>query len=257
MWTRTTPARNRLRRFFLVIISPRIRYMFARWPLLVLCASLQCTASIRAHVSALPSSLRTPLRAVTSCDTSRRHMNPRCDLSDEEVSLDALRAELRKREPSSDLGRSHALLSQGPHHTTTPKEVVEHVVTQLCQGNVEQAFTFTCVPVTKRGTHKSSTDWTQRMAWEKCQVINGAPSGRYLDSSGFENMVQTRYPALLDTESFRFVGDTSSWQQKNGQARARALAWARARNRAWPAPSLLLRTRKLIVRGLDACHRRR
>ena len=76
------------------------------------------------------------------------------------------------------LGRRDALRELGPHHTTTPKEVVEFVITQLRQGDVDEAFSFTCIPVAKRGCHKSSTDWSRRMAWEKASVIAGAPSGK-------------------------------------------------------------------------------
>eukprot|EP00316_Scyphosphaera_apsteinii_P021357 CAMPEP_0119338002 /NCGR_PEP_ID=MMETSP1333-20130426/95157_1 /TAXON_ID=418940 /ORGANISM="Scyphosphaera apsteinii, Strain RCC1455" /LENGTH=172 /DNA_ID=CAMNT_0007349177 /DNA_START=253 /DNA_END=771 /DNA_ORIENTATION=+ len=104
----------------------------------------------------------------------------------------------------------------GPHHTVTPRDVVEFVITETCKGNLSQAFKFTAIPVMKQGCHKSSTDWTQRMSWEKSRVISGVPSGPFNDYAGFESMVRSRYSALLDTEGFRFVGDDSSWQSKNG-----------------------------------------
>merc|ERR1719473_1199861 len=79
--------------------------------------------------------------------------------------MEALQRELqrRKAEGSSKLkfapglGRYEALREYGPHHTTTPKEVVEYVINRLRAGDMDQAFTFTCIPVTKRGCHKSST----------------------------------------------------------------------------------------------------
>ena len=104
-------------------------------------------------------------------------------LDDGELSMSALNKELTRRsedgssvlEFAPGLGRFADMQRLGPHHTTTPKEVVEYVVQKLREGNMDEAFTFTCIPVTKRGCHKSSTDWTRRMAWENSRVIGGAP----------------------------------------------------------------------------------
>ena len=175
-------------------------------------------ALVTARYHALRVGAVSSVLSVPSIRTSRVQC-ARCLLDDNtghEISFSALRAEAERRN-GADLGKSLALQKLGPHHTTTPKQVVEHVITQLRAGNVSQAFSFTCVPVTKRGTHKSSTDWSQRMAWEKCTVINGAPSGGFVDLPAFETMVKSRYSALLETNMFRFVGDDSPWQQKHGR----------------------------------------
>ena len=104
-----------------------------------------------------------------------------------------------------------------PHGTTTPKQVIEHVVMELREGNLSQAFTFTSMPPWRQGTHKSSTDWTQRMAWDKSTIINGHPSGNTMAYDAFASMVKARYAALLETEQYRFIGDDTEWQTKRGQ----------------------------------------
>ena len=76
-----------------------------------------------------------------------------------------------------DLGKLDKMRKLGPHHTTAPKQVVEHIVTELRQGNISQAFRFTCNPPWRQGTHASTTDWSVRMAWDKATVIEGTPSG--------------------------------------------------------------------------------
>ena len=111
----------------------------------------------------------------------------------------------------------------GPHHTTTPKEVVEYVVTRLRQGDVRQAFEFTCIPTAKRGCHKSSTVWTKRMAWDSAREIGGASSGKNLEQDEWENMVRVKYAPLLQTEGYRFIGDATAWQQQNGRQEATAV----------------------------------
>lgn len=113
--------------------------------------------------------------------------------------------------------------ANGPHHTTTPREVVEYVVTKLRQGEIDEAFAFTCIPMAKRGCHKSSTDWTRRMAWERARVIGGAPSGTAYERDPFAQMVRKTYAPLLQTDGYRFIGDASSWQQKNGLEKATAV----------------------------------
>ena len=105
-----------------------------------------------------------------------------------------------------DLGKLDKMRKLGPHHTTAPKQVVEHIVTELRQGNISQAFRFTCNPPWRQGTHASTTDWSVRMAWDKATVIEGTPSGRTVDKQAFIRMVRSRYAALLDTQQYRFVG---------------------------------------------------
>jgi len=169
-----------------------------------------------------------------------------------DISFSALRNEMERRGPA-DLGKFAAMHQLGPHHTTTPKQVVEHVITELREGNISQAFQFSCVPVTKRGTHKTSTDWSQRMAWEKCNVINGAPSGRFVDLTDFEAMVKSRYAALLDTEQFRFVGDASPWQQKQGHEKMTAVKDYVVEVKTRSKEHLLLKF-KLVYDWLLFCH---
>uniref|UniRef100_A0A7S2H127 Uncharacterized protein n=1 Tax=Haptolina brevifila TaxID=156173 RepID=A0A7S2H127_9EUKA len=199
----------------------------------------------------------------------RRHYPQCCDSSslgkgkgnggDEgkgDISFSALRIEAEKRAaqgPGSDFGKMHMLRHTGPCHTTTPKQVVEHVLVELREGDIEQAFRFTCVPVGKRGTHKSSTDWSHRMAWEKCSIINGAPSGHFVDEEAFSQMVRSRYAALLATDEFRFLGDASSWQQKNGQAKMTAVKDYVVETKTRTGEHLLLKFR-LVYDWLLYCH---
>jgi len=147
------------------------------------------------------------------------------DASSSDLSISALRAEILKRAESGavqDMGKKEALARIGPHANTSPRDVVEHVVTSCRGGDIHQAFRFTCIPVAKRGTHKSSTDWSMRMRWEKCKLIGDAPSGAACDTAGFEAMMRERYTPLLQTEAFRLVGDGSAWQQKNGHEKMTA-----------------------------------
>ena len=153
---------------------------------------------------------------------SRRLHDPRSSESKDPLSLAALKAEVARRDASSDgqhlLCKSHALEKLGPHPTTSPKQVVEHVLHSLSfSQNISQAFAFTCVPLAKRGTHKSSTDWSRRMAWDKCAVVRGEPSGHFYDHEKFASMVRAQYAPLLELEGYHFIGDSSSWQ--HGSAR--------------------------------------
>ena len=194
---------------------------------------------------------------------------PRCDAAADgegadpfsesigDFSFSALRKEAERRSGSdelgNDLGKFMAMHRIGPHHTTTPKEVVQHVITELREGNVSQAFSFTCVPVTKRGTHKSSTDWSQRMTWDRCKVINDAPSGGHANLQEFESMVRSRYAPLLETEEFRFVGDDSPWQQKRGQEKMTAVKDYVVEVKTRSREHLLLKF-KLVYDWLVFCH---
>merc|ERR1719487_2804334 len=56
------------------------------------------------------------------------------------------------------------------------------------------------------------------MEWQKCRVINGHCSGRVVDLPSFQAMIETSYRPLLSTETYRFIGDDSPWQQKGGAA---------------------------------------
>ena len=154
---------------------------------------------------------------------------PRCALEEGDLTAKLQQELMRRSEGGVELefapgmGRMAALSQQGPHHTTTPKEVVEYVIMSLRQKNVTEAFKFTCIPSHKRGCHKSSTDWTRRMAWEKARVIGGAPSGKALESEDFEAMVRSTYSSMLDTKEYRFIGDSSAWQQKRGHEKMTAV----------------------------------
>jgi len=175
---------------------------------------------------------------------------------EKDITFSALWKEAEKRAvlgPGSDFGKMHTLRHTGPCHTTTPKQVVEHLLVALREGEIEQAFRFTCVPVGKRGTHKSSTDWSHRLDWEKCSVINGAPSGRFVDEEGFSQMVRSRYAALLRTDEFRFIGDTSPWQQKNGQAKMTEVKDYVVETKTQTGEHLLLKFR-LVYDWLLYCH---
>ena len=147
-------------------------------------------------------------------------------LDDSEFSMSSLQKELAKRseeggtklEFAPGLGRFEKMRRDGPHHTTTPKEVVEYVVTKLQEGDIDAAFEFTCIPVSKRGCHKSSTVWTRRMAWDKARVIGGAPSGKAHERAEFDAMLRGEYVPLLQTSGYRFLGDASAWQRSNGMS---------------------------------------
>ena len=141
----------------------------------------------------------------------------------------------------------------GPHHTVTPKEVVEYVVTKLRQGEVKQAFEFTCIPTSKRGCHKSSTVWTRRMAWDKAREIGGDPSGLALEHDDWEKMVRSTYAPLLQTEGYRFIGDSTPWQQKNGRQSATGVKDYMVEVKTTGGDHLLVKFR-LIYDWLLHCH---
>jgi len=205
-----------------------------RWALL--CGLLSTTQAVVLGTKLAPAAMQSCVarfrpRAAPAHRHTTRCPHPRCLLNDDADAPDdkgdslfaELRAEVgRRSREGASLGKFAAMQSYGPHHTTTPREVVEFVITELQRGNISQAFAFSAIPVTKRGTHKSSTDWSRRMAWEKAQIIGGAPSGQHHDSEGFEAMVRDKYGALLNTDVFRFLGDATPWQQKNGMEKMTA-----------------------------------
>ena len=108
------------------------------------------------------------------------------------------------------------MLKEGPAHAMDSQSVVAHVLTQVSSGNISQAFRFTARGVGKPpGVHKSSTDWSRRMDWERGKVINGACSGKSDTADEFEQMVRERYATMLNTQSYRFVGETPAWQRNS------------------------------------------
>ena len=151
------------------------------------------------------------------------------------------------------LGRFDAMQQHGPHHTTTPREVVEYVITKLQEGAIDEAFAFTCIPMAKRGCHKSSTDWTRRMAWDNARVIGGDPSGKAYERDEFAQMVRTAYAPLLQTEGYRFIGDDSAWQQKNGHESATAVKEYVVELKTSAGAHMLVKV-KLVYDWLLYCH---
>lgn len=79
-------------------------------------------------------------------------VKPRCRVlcsaaeTPDEFSFSALRREAEKRRAQEGLGKFDLMRKIGPHHTTSPKEVVEHVVMELRAGELSQAFAFTSMP---------------------------------------------------------------------------------------------------------------
>ena len=216
--------------------------------------------SLAIHLCSLLSSVQAALLASSvarfrSKAPPARALHVRCLLEDDDTSLFAqLRTEVgRRSKEGASLGKMQAMQQFGPHHTVTPKDVVEFVITELRSGNISQAFAFSAIPVTKRGTHKSSTDWSRRMAWEKAQIIGGAPSGQHHDASRFEIMVKEKYAALLDTDAFRFLGDDSPWQQKNGMEKMTAVKEYVVEVKTRNAEHYLLKFR-LVYDWLLYCH---
>ena len=169
------------------------------------------------------------------------------------MSFGALRREAGRRGSSADLGKFDAMRKIGPHSTTSPREVVEHVLTELREGDMQQAFNFTALPPWRQGTHRSVTDWTQRMDWEKCQVIHGTCTGGLVDRQSFEQLMRRRYAALLDTEQYRFIGDGSAWQQKDGAEKMTAVKVYVVEVRTRSGDHLLLKF-KLVYDWLLYCH---
>ena len=186
----------------------------------------------------------------------RRASNLQCSANaGDAFSFAALQKEVSRRDASEfkqhqTLNKQHALQKYGPHHTTSPKQVVEHIIREhafarnsatpwpcrptahqarwsfpahaeslSASGNISQAFAFTCVPMNNRGLHKSSTDWSKRMAWDRCRIINDEPSGQFYDHEAFAQMVRERYAPMLGVDGFRFLGDSSAWQQQKGTAK--------------------------------------
>jgi len=190
-----------------------------------------------------------------------RNGSPRLLQDDAAFSMGALRQEIERRgvengtklEFQPGLGRFEKMQRDGPHHTTTPKEVVEYVLTKLQEGQLAEAFTFSCIPVTKRGCHKSSTDWTRRMAWGRSRVIGGAPSGKALPRDEWDAMVLDTYAPLTKTQGYRFLGDTSDWQQKNGEAEMTAVKEYVVELKTTGGEHLLVKW-KLVYDWLLYCH---
>jgi len=164
-----------------------------------------------------------------------------------------LRAEASRRGTGADLGKRDMLTKIGPHSTTSPKQVVEHIVVELTSGNISQAFRFTAMPPWKQGTHRSTTDWSMRMDWERCKVIHGACSGGVVDMDRFEGLLRSKYAALLETESYRFVGDDSAWQQKNGAEKMTAPKEYTVEVETKKGEHMLLKF-KLVYDWLVYCH---
>ena len=118
--------------------------------------------------------------------------------SADEFSFASLRAEAERRGRSDglfggeDLGKFDRLRKEGPHDRTSPRQVVEHVLTEMREGDLQQAFDFTSCPPWRQGTHKSSSDWSQRMDWAHSKTIEGVPSGRTCALADFEGLVKSR-----------------------------------------------------------------
>ena len=191
----------------------------------------------------------------------RRCVSPRCGgdevPGDEAFSLEQLRMVAAKH-PDARLGKFDQLRKEGPQHLTSPRQVVEFVMNELSVGNVDQAFMFTCVPVAKRGVHKSSTDWSRRMNWETCKVINGAPSGVACDATKFDSIIRSRFSPLLATSTYRFVGDTSAWQVDRGREKMTAVknyvVEAKTRSESGRQSEHLLLKFRLVYDWLLYCH---
>merc|ERR1719446_1473643 len=81
-------------------------------------------------------------------------------------SMSELMKEAQKRTPK--LGTMDRMIKDGPSMHTSSQNVVEFVLSQVAAGNISQAFRFTARGGGKpAGVHKSSTDWSKRMNWEK------------------------------------------------------------------------------------------
>jgi len=210
--------------------------------LLLLSAALSCI---------LPSTgLRLAYRPLRPWD---RLAHCRCSATDDgDVLLRALRAEATRR--GETFGKRDMLAKIGPHSTASPKQVVEHVVEELSSmGNISQAFRFTAMPPWKQGTHRSTTDWSQRMDWERCKVIHGTCSGGVVDMEAFEGVLRSKYAALLETKKYRFVGDDSAWQQKGGAEKMTAEKEYVVEVQTKKGEHLLLKF-KLVYDWLMYCH---
>tara|TARA_B110001452_G_scaffold150782_1_gene125492 strand:+ start:21 stop:791 length:771 start_codon:yes stop_codon:yes gene_type:complete len=128
-------------------------------------------------------------------------------------SMGELMKEAQKRTPK--LGTMDRMIKDGPSMHTSSQNVVEFVLSQVAAGNISQAFRFTARGGGKpAGVHKSSTDWSKRMNWEKGRVISGACSGRSETEEDFSQMLQQRYPTMLVTKAYRFVGGEAPWYQQ-------------------------------------------
>ena len=72
--------------------------------------------------------------------------------SADEFSFASLRAEAERRGRSDglfggeDLGKFDRLRKEGRHDRTSPRQVVEHVLTEMREGDLQQAFDFTSCP---------------------------------------------------------------------------------------------------------------
>jgi len=124
-----------------------------------------------------------------------------------------MREAQRRDTGKENLGTFDRMLKEGPAGLMPSESVVEHVLTQVSSGNISQAFRFTCrYPGKPAGVHKSSTDWSKRMNWEKCKIIGGSCTGKSETEATFEEMVKQRFPSMLSTQGYRFVGGAPAWQ---------------------------------------------
>jgi hypothetical protein len=84
-------------------------------------------------------------------------------------------------------------------------------------------------------------------------VIGGAPSGKALESEDFEAMVRSTYSSMLDTKEYRFIGDSSAWQQKRGHEKMTAVKEYVVETKTAKGDHHLLKF-KLVYDWLLYCH---
>ena len=71
-------------------------------------------------------------------------------------------------------------------------------------------------------THPTRPSSPARVVPPESTIINGHPSGRTVAFDDFSMMVRDRYGGLLQVEQYRFVGDASAWQTKQGREKMTA-----------------------------------
>ena len=78
-------------------------------------------------------------------------------------------------------------------------------------------------------------------------------SGKFHEKSSFESAIKSNYQPLLQTEGYRFVGDASAWQLKNGHEKFTAVKEYLVELKTAKGEHLLV-SFKLVYDWLLYCH---
>jgi len=124
-----------------------------------------------------------------------------------DMSFSAFLDEARRR----GLDKFERLRTKGPHAETSPRTVIEFVLTSLQQGDVESAFKFTALPPGSGGRGMANAPLDKRIDWFTARVIKGNPTGNVVNLDEFTALVRDRLRFVMDSNGFTFVGAAPKW----------------------------------------------